>query len=160
MRRFFGKASGFGVFRPAAGVQRRHHLFAHVGQRPDAETFHVDPGAHGQQPAHLAFDVVVVFGEFDLEAAETGAEGQALFERQADPLAVLGRQRLGLFGRRRGGHEDGDGRRCPEARHNAAKIRNHGPNGRRKSPATQAGREPAAGLARCPGPVRRDESGY
>ena len=73
--------------------------------------------------------------------AETGAEGQAALQRQADTLAVLGRQRLCRFGRGRAGHEDGDGRPCPEARHNQAKVHNHGPNGRRKSPATQAGHE-------------------
>ena len=110
-------------------------------------TFHVGPGAHGQQPAHVAFDVVVVFREFDFKAAETGAEGQALFERQTDPLAVLGCQRLSRFGGGRGGREDGDDRPCPEARHHAAKISNHGPNGRRKARATQAGHEPGAGQA-------------
>ncbi|MCH2325859.1 MAG: hypothetical protein MK294_01190, partial [Rhodospirillales bacterium] len=59
--------------RPAAGVQRRHHLCPHVGQRLDAKTFHVGPSAHGQQPANVAFDVVVVFREFAFKAAETGA---------------------------------------------------------------------------------------
>ena len=61
----------------------------------------MDAGAHGQQPADVAFDAAFVFREFDLQTPEAGPEGEPVLKRQTGPLAVLARQRLDHFSRDR-----------------------------------------------------------
>jgi len=57
----------------------------------DAVAFHMGAGAHGQQPADVAFDAAFVFWEFDLQTPEAGSEGEPVLERYPCPLAVLAR---------------------------------------------------------------------
>ena len=48
-------------------------------------------GAHGQQPADVAFDAAFVFWEFDLQTPEAGSEGEPVLVRYPCPLADIAR---------------------------------------------------------------------